>query len=89
MTQVKIAELKSHLSAYLKMVRLGDEVLVLDRETPIAKLIPIPASRPPLQIIFAKRPYADIRNVVLPPPPKKSFDPLKALEEERKDRDFF
>lgn len=89
MTQVKIADLKSHLSAYLKKVRHGDEILVLDRETPIAKLIPISASKPQLQIIRAKKPYAAIRDVVLPPPPQKSFDVLKYLEEERKDRDFF
>ncbi len=86
MTQVKIAELKSHLSAYLKKVRLGAEVLVLDRETPIAKLIPVSDSKPLLTIIPAKRPYAPM---VFPPPPKKNFDILKSLEEERKDRDFF
>jgi prevent-host-death family protein len=38
--KVKIAELKNNLSRYLAYVREGGEVLVLDRDTPIARLVP-------------------------------------------------
>jgi prevent-host-death family protein len=41
MLRVKIAELKNHLSRYLRAVRSGEEVEVMDRERPIAWLSPI------------------------------------------------
>jgi antitoxin (DNA-binding transcriptional repressor) of toxin-antitoxin stability system len=36
-----IAELKSHLSVYLRAVRGGQTAAVLDREPPVAHIIPI------------------------------------------------
>ena len=39
-TEVKIAELKSQLSEYLRLVRSGNEVVVKDRDTPIARIVP-------------------------------------------------
>ena len=42
MKTAKIAELKAHLSKYLRMVRKGERVLVFDRDEPIAQLVPIP-----------------------------------------------
>ena len=41
MKTVNIAELKNRLSAYLNEVRTGHEVLVCDRHTPIARIVPI------------------------------------------------
>lgn len=38
---VGIAELKSRLSEYLRHVRCGETIAVLDRETPIARLEPV------------------------------------------------
>ncbi len=40
MRQVKIADLKAHLSAYLAAVRAGETIEVCDRNTPIARLEP-------------------------------------------------
>ena len=40
MDRVKIAELKNHLSRYVGYVREGAEIVVLDRNTPVARLIP-------------------------------------------------
>jgi prevent-host-death family protein len=40
MKQVQIADLKAHLSQYLAQVRRGDTVVVCDRNTPIARLVP-------------------------------------------------
>ncbi|MGN6592463.1 MAG: type II toxin-antitoxin system Phd/YefM family antitoxin, partial [Terriglobales bacterium] len=34
MTQVGIAELKANLSSFLRRVRRGESVIVLDRDTP-------------------------------------------------------
>lgn len=41
MRSVNIAELKNHLSAYLNEVREGEEILIRDRNLPIAKIVPI------------------------------------------------
>ena len=38
----KVSELKAGLSAYLARVKAGEEVVVTDRGTPVAKLVPIP-----------------------------------------------
>jgi antitoxin (DNA-binding transcriptional repressor) of toxin-antitoxin stability system len=38
MEKATISELKNHLSAYLKKVRAGHTVLVLDRDQPVARL---------------------------------------------------
>lgn len=40
MKQVKIAEFKSHLSSHLRAVQKGEEVTILDRSQPIARVIP-------------------------------------------------
>lgn len=40
MKRTQIAELKAHLSKYLAQVRAGDTVIVCDRRTPIARLVP-------------------------------------------------
>jgi antitoxin (DNA-binding transcriptional repressor) of toxin-antitoxin stability system len=41
MKRAKIAELKNNLSSYLDHVRAGGSVLVLDRDQPIAQIVPL------------------------------------------------
>ena len=41
MREVKIAELKANLSAHLAAVRKGEVIIVCERSTPIARLIPL------------------------------------------------
>jgi prevent-host-death family protein len=41
MKSVNVADLKNHLSLYLKEVRAGEEILVRDRDEPIARIIPL------------------------------------------------
>ena len=40
MKRAKVSELQARLSAYLADVRGGDTVIVYDRNTPIARLVP-------------------------------------------------
>jgi prevent-host-death family protein len=40
MRTVNIAELKAHLSAHIQHVREGEEVLVCERNRPVARIIP-------------------------------------------------
>ncbi|MBI2217815.1 MAG: type II toxin-antitoxin system prevent-host-death family antitoxin [Candidatus Rokubacteria bacterium] len=47
MKRVKIAELKNNLSRYLAQVQAGNTVIVLDRDRPVAKIVPLePADLP-------------------------------------------
>jgi prevent-host-death family protein len=41
----KVSELKAGLSAYLARVKRGEEVLVTERGTPIARLVPVAERR--------------------------------------------
>ncbi|HEX9501299.1 MAG TPA: type II toxin-antitoxin system prevent-host-death family antitoxin [Thermoanaerobaculia bacterium] len=38
--RVKISELKAHLSKYLRHVRRGHTVEIMDRDTPVARVVP-------------------------------------------------
>lgn len=42
MRTVNIADLKAHLSAHIQRVRDGEEVLVCDRNRPVARIVPCP-----------------------------------------------
>lgn len=44
MNTVKIADLKNNLSRHLARVRQGAEITVLDRATPVARLVPYVAA---------------------------------------------
>ncbi|MPY86300.1 MAG: type II toxin-antitoxin system prevent-host-death family antitoxin [Luteitalea sp.] len=43
MKSVNIAKLKNHLSAYLNDVKAGEEILVRDRQVPVARIVPFRA----------------------------------------------
>jgi antitoxin (DNA-binding transcriptional repressor) of toxin-antitoxin stability system len=45
MKKAKIGELRNNLSRYLEHVRGGGEVLVLDRDRPVARIVAIAAGR--------------------------------------------
>jgi prevent-host-death family protein len=82
MKQVRIAELKARLSEYLRAVRRGETIAVLDRNTPVAQIAPIregvalrvrkpaPGTPPP-------------NRVPLPKAAKLSVDVVQLLLQER------
>jgi prevent-host-death family protein len=41
MNSVNIADLKNQLSTYLNRVRAGEEIVIKDRNLPIAKIVPL------------------------------------------------
>lgn len=49
MKEVRIAELKARLSEYLRAVRRGETLAVLDRDTPVARIVPV-RDRPGLRV---------------------------------------
>jgi prevent-host-death family protein len=83
--KVGIAELKSRLSEYLRVVKRGGAVIVLDRDTPVARLVPIDRQAPGLQVRRPGR-ASKIQDVELPPPLALPFDMVELLKEERGNR---
>lgn len=87
MKQVRIAELKNHLSRYLRSAQKGREIIILDRDTPIARLVPIekPSSR--LEIRPATGSLKDLDKLPVYAPKGLRLEDLEtALEEERRER---
>lgn len=81
MSNVGIADLKARLSEHLRSVRNGGTVTVVDRGTPIARIVPYGA--PSLDIRKAKRSLSDVS---LPPKPSKRTDSLSILLSDRRRR---
>jgi prevent-host-death family protein len=83
MNPVGIAELKARLSEYLRQVRRGHVVTVVDRATPVAQLVPYPGAASAL-VIRRPRPGAPSpARVPLPPPLSVALDVVDLLLEER------
>jgi prevent-host-death family protein len=81
MINVRIADLKARLSEHLRAVRNGSTVTVLDRNTPVARIVPFAA--PALEVRPAKR---RLRDLPLPPRPAKRTDSVALLLEDRRRR---
>jgi len=82
MSKVGIADLKARLSEYLRKVRKGQTLVVLDRETPVARIVPY-GPESPLAVKRATKKPTELR---LPPPPSTPTDSLKVLLEDRASR---
>jgi prevent-host-death family protein len=83
MTNVKIADLKAKLSQHLREVRRGRTITVMDRSTPIARIVPYQAESEPLVV---RRPLGrtpGLKEVRLPPPLKLRRDVVEFLLAER------
>jgi prevent-host-death family protein len=81
MSNVRIADLKARLSEHLRAVRNGGTVTVLDRDTPVARIVPYAAQS--LEIRKAKR---RVRDLKLPAKPASRTDSLAVLIEDRRRR---
>lgn len=82
MNKVGIADLKAHLSEHLRRVRGGHTLTVLDRDTPVARIVPY-AVEAPLEVRRATRKPADLR---LPPPSSAATNSLALLLRDRASR---
>jgi prevent-host-death family protein len=79
--QVRIAELKARLSEYLRAVRRGETVSVLDRETPIARIVPIEEPIRERVALRVRKPAPGTLplNRVLVPKPGRKLTPKSGL----------
>ena len=86
--EVRIAELKAHLSEYLRVVRHGKEIVIKDRETPIARLIPMEQPDRAMGIVKATRSVAQVEKMLRSAPRQPLVSPealAKAIEENKQD----
>ena len=81
MATVRIADLKARLSEHLRSVRKGRTLTVLDRETPVARIVPYAA-----EAIEVQRATRRLRDLKLPPPPASATDSLAVLLDDRRRR---
>jgi len=79
MSKVRIADLKAHLSEHLRRVRSGRTLTVLDRDTPVAQIVPYPNQAP----LLVRRATRKPGPLPLPPPPAKRTDSLSVLLADR------
>lgn len=82
MKQVGIAELKSRLSEFLRIVQGGESIAVLDRNRAVAQIVPM-RERSGLRI---RKPATDSpkpNKVSLPKPIARKIDVVQLLLEER------
>jgi prevent-host-death family protein len=82
MKQVRIAELKARLSEYLRIVRRGETIAVLDRDTPVAQIVPV-RDRSVLRVRKPAPGAPAPRRVPLPKAAKLNLDVVQLLLEER------
>ena len=82
MEPVEIADLKSRLSEYLRAVRRGVEITVLDRDTPIARIVPY---EPEANGMIVRRAAGktSFGRIALPKPYRTDIDIVEILLEER------
>ena len=85
MTSAKVSELKAKLSAYLSEVRAGGSVIVYDRNTPIARLVPFHEEPEDLVVIEASAHPSSLKKIK-GVRPKKRIDINKLLHGLRGER---
>jgi antitoxin (DNA-binding transcriptional repressor) of toxin-antitoxin stability system len=85
MKTVRIAQLKSRLSHHLRQVRAGETLTVLDRETPVARIVPIDGDD---EVVITRpaRGAPSFASLKFPTLPKVKVDIVKMLLEDRRRR---
>jgi antitoxin (DNA-binding transcriptional repressor) of toxin-antitoxin stability system len=83
MTTVRIADLKARLSAHLRAVRRGRTLTVLDRDTPVARLVPYAREADTLRVRRPRPGAPRLHRIPLPPPLRLRVDVVALLSEER------
>ena len=84
MKRVRIAELKARLSEYLRGVRRGETVTVMDRDTPVAVITPF--DQGPGGLLIRRPPPQSLKpgEVQLPPTLSLELDVVELLLEDRR-----
>jgi prevent-host-death family protein len=85
MKQTNVSGLKARLSEYLAAVRDGETVIVHDRRTPIARLVPFDAGADDLGVSEPVQPVSALAKVKAPRL-RRRVDVVRLLRESRDQR---
>jgi antitoxin (DNA-binding transcriptional repressor) of toxin-antitoxin stability system len=93
MEKATISEIKNRLSAYLKKVKAGQSILILDRDQPVARLERVEREQHPNDRLTRLERAGLIRRATKPlsvktlrtPAPKAKRGVLQAMLEERRE----
>lgn len=83
MKGVRVAELKNKLSEHLRKVRTGRTLTVLDRSTPIARIVPYEEGNATLAVRAPLPDSPSLKDLSIPPPLRVRRDVVELLLEER------
>lgn len=78
MKAIGIAELKARLSEHLRWVRKGRTLTVLDRGTPVARIVPCAP-----EVVEVRRAVRRLQDPARPPRPTKPTDSVAVLIDDR------
>jgi len=85
MKQTNVSGLKARLSEYLAAVRNGETIVVHDRRTPIARLVPIETLADDVQVTEPTKPRSDLAHLK-PLRLRRRVDVVRLLRESRDQR---
>jgi antitoxin (DNA-binding transcriptional repressor) of toxin-antitoxin stability system len=86
MKSVNIAKFKAELGKYLGFIRRGEEIIVLDRSQPLARVLPFKPIESKLIIEEPLDKKTHLSDLHFSPLKKQKIDSLKYLIEERGER---
>jgi prevent-host-death family protein len=86
MKSVRVADLKAHLSEHLRSVRRGHPITVMDRDTPIAQILPFRAEPANLAVRQPKPGTGKPKDFRLPEPLALRGDVVALLLADRRER---
>ena len=81
MKTVRIADLKARLSEHLQWVRKGQTLTVLDRQTPVARIVPYEP-----ETLEVRRATRRLKDRTTPPRSARQTDSLAVLLDDRRRR---
>lgn len=79
MRSVNIGTLKNQLSAYLRYVRNGEEVVVRDRDVPVARIVPIALPAPDGDDYAAEQAYLIATGKMTPAKEQMDWEAFRKL----------
>jgi prevent-host-death family protein len=82
---IKIAPLRARFSEFLRRVRRGEEFIVMDRDRPVARLVPVDPEDDDLVVTPGAGTYARMGDMPLPDTVQLSEDPVRYLLEDREE----
>jgi len=85
---VNIAKFKAQLSRYLRAVRGGQELVITDRDRPVARVVPYTEEvrKPRLDVREPLQDPSELKTLRFPPVPGVKTDIVRVLLEDRAKR---